>query len=49
VLFLAISWGHMIGVMAAALAAVSGRLCANTYLFLTCRELKRSLGLGLEP
>ncbi|MCX6557058.1 MAG: hypothetical protein NTW95_06440, partial [Candidatus Aminicenantes bacterium] len=49
VLLLAISWGHMIGVMAAALAAVSGRLCANTYLFLTCRELKRSLGLGLEP
>jgi hypothetical protein len=49
VLLLAIFWGHMIGVMAAAMAAVSGRLCANTYLFLTGRELKRSLGLGLEP
>jgi progressive ankylosis protein len=49
VLLLAIFWGHMIGVVAAALAAVSGRLCANTYLFLTCRKLKRSLDLGLEP
>jgi hypothetical protein len=32
VLLLAISRFHMIGVMAAALAAVSGRLCANFYL-----------------
>jgi hypothetical protein len=32
VLLLAISWMHMIGVVAAALAAVSGRLCANFYL-----------------
>ena len=32
VLLLAISWGHMVGVVAAALAAVSGRLCANFYL-----------------
>ena len=31
-LLLAISFGHMVGVVAAALAALSGRLCANSYL-----------------
>jgi O-antigen/teichoic acid export membrane protein len=41
VLLLAISWIHMIGIMAAALAAVSGRLCANVYLLRTGKETKR--------
>ena len=40
VLFLAISWGHMIGVMAAALAAVCGRLCANFYLLRSGKQMK---------
>jgi hypothetical protein len=40
VLLLAISWGHMIGVMAAALAAVCGRLCAIGYLLLDGRRVK---------
>jgi hypothetical protein len=40
VLLLAISWGHMIGVMAAALAAVCGRLCAIGYLLLYGRRVK---------
>ena len=40
VLFLAIFRGHMVGVVAAALAAVSGRLCAIGYLVLYERRLK---------
>jgi O-antigen/teichoic acid export membrane protein len=39
-LLLAISWGHMIGVMAAALAAVCGRLCANFYLLRSGKQMK---------
>jgi hypothetical protein len=40
VLLLAISWGHMVGVMAAALAAVCGRLCANSYLLRSGKQMK---------
>ena len=40
VLFLAVFRGHMVGVVAAALAAVSGRLCAIGYLLLYDRILK---------
>jgi O-antigen/teichoic acid export membrane protein len=42
VLLLAISWGHMIGVMATALAAVCGRLCANAYLLWISKRMKRT-------
>lgn len=41
VLLLAISWGHMVGVMAAALAAVCGRLCANFYLLRSGKQMKK--------
>jgi hypothetical protein len=40
VLLLAISRAHMVGVVAAALAAVSGRLCAIGYLLLYGRRVK---------
>ncbi len=40
-LLLAVSGTDLVGVTAAALAAVSGRLCAITYLHLTGREMRR--------
>ena len=41
ILLLAISWGGMIGAMAAALAAVCGRLSANLYLLRSARIGKK--------
>jgi hypothetical protein len=43
VLLLAISGFHMIGVMAAALAAISGRLCANFYLLRSDKQTNKKL------
>ncbi|MEI6613608.1 MAG: hypothetical protein WCL37_01805 [Chrysiogenales bacterium] len=42
VLLLAISRFHMVGVLAAALAAVSGRLCANAYLLWISKRVKHT-------
>jgi hypothetical protein len=41
VLFLAVSRSNLAGVVAAALAAVSGRFCANAYLLLKARESEK--------
>jgi hypothetical protein len=46
VLLLAISGFHMIGVMAAALAAVSGRLCANFFLLRSDMLAKKKLQIA---
>jgi progressive ankylosis protein len=40
-LLLAISWFDMVGVVAAALAAVGGRLCANFFLLRSGRQMKK--------
>jgi len=45
-LLLAVSRTDLVGAVAAALAAVSGRLCAITYLQLASRKIKNPLPLG---
>ena len=47
-LLLAVSRTDLVGVVAAALAAVSGRLCANAYLLLQDRESEKLLLLRSE-
>ncbi len=46
VLLLAVSFTSLIGVTAAALAAMSGRLCAIAYLHRVGREMKRAPAAG---
>jgi hypothetical protein len=48
VLLMIVSLTSLVGVVAAALAAVSGRLCANAYLLRTGRGFKRDLSRGIE-
>ena len=45
----AVSGTNLVGVVAAALAAASGRLCAILYLHLTGREAKYPSALGITP
>lgn len=46
VLMVFVSATRVVGVVAAALAAISGRLCANAYLLQSGRGMKRTLALG---
>ncbi|MCJ7525578.1 MAG: hypothetical protein MUP71_10225, partial [Candidatus Aminicenantes bacterium] len=43
IMLLAVSRTNLVGVVAAALAVVSGRLCAISYLQLAVRRMKRPL------